>query len=194
MTPRTCAVSLFTRYLCAVASVGWNKDIKSVVRQFTVFTQEDAFDAFEGAAIDVATGILKDTPTGVSVAEGGTQGNLRHNWQIAQSDNNNILTGRDKNKGRQYASGKLKDKLRGKKRNGLYVGGQKMVMFNNAPQVRTIEYGEYPNPVKLGTYLKRSKRFEKRSAGGYSKQAPKGMFRLNKQKFNKFFKNRYAIV
>ena len=177
-----------------MASVGWNKDIMDVVRVFTVFTQEDAFDAFEGAAVDVATGILEDTPLGVSPGEGGTEGNLRNNWQIGRELNSTVLSGRNKNKGETYAKAKLQGKLRGEKKAGLYVGGQKMVMFNNAPQVNAVEFGEYPNPVKKGTYLKRSKRYEVRSAGGFSKQAPKGMFRLNEQKFSKFFKKRYAIV
>ena len=34
-----------------MASVGWDKDIAELVREFTVFTQEDAFDAFEKSEI-----------------------------------------------------------------------------------------------------------------------------------------------
>jgi hypothetical protein len=178
-----------------MANVAWNKDISDIVRMFTVFTQEDAFDAFEGAAVDVATAIMEDTPLGVTPSEGGTKGNLRNNWQIGRSDNSTVLLGRNANKGKSYAKSKLQGSLRGKKGSkGLYLGGQRMFMFNNAPQTLVVEYGDYPNPVKKGTYLNLSKRFEKRSEGGFSKQAPRGMFRLNKQKFNKFFENRYAIV
>ena len=67
-----------------MASIAWNKDIKSLVRQFTVFTQEDAFDAFEQAAVDVAEDILNNTPLGLPNDEGGTRGKLKNNWQIGR--------------------------------------------------------------------------------------------------------------
>jgi hypothetical protein len=50
------------------------------------------------------------------------------------------------------------------------------------PYIKVLEYGLYPNPPALGTWVpgKGSKagHFEIRSAGGFSKQAPEGMVRL----------------
>ena len=51
-------------------------------------------------------------------------------------------------------------------------------LSNNLPYSAVIEYGGYPDPVKLGTRLKDGS-YEKRSKSGYSKQAPNGSLRLN---------------
>jgi hypothetical protein len=178
-----------------MASVGWNKDISKLVREFTVFTQEDAFDAFEKAASDVATAIMQGTPLGVSGAEGGTKGTLRNNWQIGREANKSVLKTANPNKGRTYADSKILGRLRGKKsNNGLYTGQKSLYLFNNSPYVNVVEYGGYPKIVKRGTWLKKSKRYEKRSSKGFSKQSPHGMFRLGKQRFNKFFKLRYKVT
>lgn len=58
------------------------------------------------------------------------------------------------------------------------VVNQKMFFTNNLPYIETLEYGGYPNPVKKGTWVKKSKSYEVRSTGGYSKQvAPDGWVR-----------------
>lgn len=41
-----------------------------------------------------------------------------------------------------------------------------------------LEFGLYPNPPSRGTWNPRLKRFEIRSRGGFSKQAPRGMARV----------------
>jgi len=56
-------------------------------------------------------------------------------------------------------------------------------LVNNLPYAEVLEYGYYPDPPKYGTYLKKgvSKHgytgpgYMQRSAGGFSKQAPRGM-------------------
>lgn len=55
------------------------------------------------------------------------------------------------------------------------VLGKKLYFTNIEPHTLTLEYGGYPNPVKYGTYI--DGRFQKLSAGGYSKQAPGGWVR-----------------
>lgn len=65
--------------------------------------------------------------------------------------------------------------------------GSQTWMTNNLPYSEVLEFGEYPDPPKRGTWVKaagKGKRrvaghFEIRSIGGYSKQAPAGMVRLN---------------
>lgn len=177
-----------------MASVAWDKNLMSLVREFTVFTQEDAFDAFEKAASDVATAVMQGTPLGVSQDEGGTKGTLKNNWQISRQLNKTEITTPNPTKGRKYADRNILGRLRGEKRNGLYTGQKSLYLFNNSPYVNVVEYGGYPKNVKRGTWLKKSKRYEKRSSKGFSKQAPHGMFRLGKQRFNKFFKLRYKVV
>ena len=62
------------------------------------------------------------------------------------------------------------------------VLGKKLYFTNNLPYIETLEYGGYPDPVKKGSYIKRSNSFEKLSQGGFSKQidpanTPKGWVR-----------------
>ena len=87
-----------------MASIGWDKDILGLVREFTVFTQEDAFDAFEKSASDVATAIMQGTPLGVSESEGGSRGTLRNNWQISRQINDRELKSANPSKGRKYSA------------------------------------------------------------------------------------------
>ena len=57
------------------------------------------------------------------------------------------------------------------------VTGKKIFFSNNLPYITTLEYGGYPNPVEKGSYIKRSKSYEKLSSGGFSLQAPNGWVR-----------------
>ena len=54
-------------------------------------------------------------------------------------------------------------------------GDESIYISNNLPYITTLEYGGYPSPVKKGTYNKKTKTYEIRSEGGFSKQAPEGM-------------------
>lgn len=55
------------------------------------------------------------------------------------------------------------------------VLGKKLFFSNPTPYINILEYGGYPNPVKLGSLFEG--RFQKLSSGGYSKQAPGGWVR-----------------
>lgn len=65
--------------------------------------------------------------------------------------------------------------------------GTSIYLVNNLPYASVVEYGAFPNPVKRGTYVKTGQTkygitgpgFVKRSAGGFSKQAPAGMVRIS---------------
>lgn len=60
----------------------------------------------------------------------------------------------------------------------LPVGGV-MYITNALPYAAVLEYGGYPNPPKNPTG---------KTAGGYSIQAPKGMFRISALEFNDYVK------
>jgi hypothetical protein len=51
-------------------------------------------------------------------------------------------------------------------------------LTNNLPYAEVIEFGGYPDPVLRGTWVK-GKGYVIKSIGGYSKQAPAGMVRVN---------------
>ncbi len=46
----------------------------------------------------------------------------------------------------------------------------------NAPYATAIEFGQYPNPVKKGSYDKKAKKYVIKSVGGFSQQAPHGVY------------------
>ena len=58
----------------------------------------------------------------------------------------------------------------------LPVGGVTYIS-NSLPYARVIEYGGYPNPPKTPTG---------KTIGGYSKQAPQGVFRISAMQFNDY--------
>jgi len=60
------------------------------------------------------------------------------------------------------------------------VIGKQIYFTNNLPYANTVEYGGYPNPPTTGTWTGNS--YQKLSAGGYSRQAPNGMVRVNIKK------------
>ena len=65
------------------------------------------------------------------------------------------------------------------------VLGKKVYFTNNLPYANTVEYGGYPNPPKKGTNTSETKgepNYQKLSAGGYSRQFPNGMARINIKK------------
>ncbi|WP_151961772.1 hypothetical protein [Acinetobacter bereziniae] len=55
--------------------------------------------------------------------------------------------------------------------------GDKAYIQNNTPYGDVIEYGGYPDPVQKGTWVK-GKGYIKKSAGGFSRQAPNGVYTL----------------
>lgn len=57
------------------------------------------------------------------------------------------------------------------------VLGKTLYFVNVSPAINLLEYGGYPNPVKLGSWI--DGKYQKLSSGGYSKQAPKGWVRKN---------------
>jgi hypothetical protein len=54
-------------------------------------------------------------------------------------------------------------------------GDESIFISNNLPYIGTLENGGYPNPPEKGTWNKKTKSYEIRSANGYSKKASSGM-------------------
>jgi hypothetical protein len=70
------------------------------------------------------------------------------------------------------------------------MGGAGKITYltNNLPYIAKLEFGGYPDPVKRGSWIKRSRHsgeghYEILSIGGYSKQSPAGMVRINLARF-----------
>ena len=59
----------------------------------------------------------------------------------------------------------------------LFKLGDTAYIQNNTPYGDVIEYGGYPDPVKNGSWVK-GKGYIKKSSGGFSRQAPNGVYTL----------------
>ena len=155
-----------------------------LISEFGERYEDYALDALEKEFVNTAGNIIEDSPIGIPNSERADgeppQGNFRHNWQISRQPNGRYLTGTSK-KGRSYASSKIRGKLK---------GGRSLFLYNNSPQASVIEFGGYPNPVNRGTYYHKSKKYEIRSAGGFSRQAPQGIVRKNLNGFGRRFRAR----
>lgn len=58
-----------------------------------------------------------------------------------------------------------------------FILGKQVYLSNISGGILEVEYGGYPNPPENGTWT--GEKFEKLSEGGYSRQAPEGMARIN---------------
>ena len=90
------------------------------------------------------------------------EGRARNNWFLSVGQPFS-LAGRDKDKGGNGSH-------RSVSQMPAWVLNKKVYFSNNLPYIGVLEYGGYPNPVKLGTYDKKKKKYVKRSEGGFSKQ------------------------
>ena len=74
------------------------------------------------------------------------------------------------------------------------VIGKRLFFTNPMPYANVVEYGGYPNPPKMGTNTSESgtPKFQKLSTGGYSRQAPSGMVRINVKRMRVRLKRKKA--
>ena len=139
-------------------------------------------------AFEAYSRILKKTPV--------DKGFLRGAWTLAigtpSDENTQKMLGHS---GKGGLFGKKSEQLQGQFNEAMAqmatLEALQTVWISNAmPYVETVEFGGYPNPPKRGSYIpfalgkngrKRtgSGRWVVKSSGGFSKQAPKGMFGIS---------------
>lgn len=136
---------------------------------------EKANKIYRAAALKLMTDIIIETPV--------DEGTLRNNWFITTNRASTKTTrSKNKSKGFNYVNQAVpKIILSMDKRRK--IKSKKVFLANNLPYAAIVEFGLYPNPVERGTYVKQKKSYEKRSAGGFSRLAPRGMFRKNILRF-----------
>lgn len=117
--------------------------------------------------IKTLTAIVKGTP--VHFKDGGR---LRNGWNLSESSPKGV---------ERSPNGSGSGSISSIARMPEVVIDKKLYFTNPLPYVNVVEYGGYPNPVELGTNTSESSspQFQKLSSGGYSKQAPSGMVRIN---------------
>lgn len=127
------------------------------VAKFAESFEDGVETAIRGTTIKLFSAIIKSTPV--------DEGRARGNW---------FTTG-------QQPSTKRNDSARDKDGNGASSNAERVVMSikdystftltNNLPYIEKLEFGGYGDGSK--------------TTGGYSKQAPAGMVRVNISRFNK---------
>jgi len=98
-------------------------------------------------------------------------GRARNNWFVELGDRNVEKAERQKDNGGTASLEEVNSQI-----SKLELGG-KALLYNNLPYIEVLENGNYPDPVKKGTKNRRTGKFEIRSVGGFSEQAPNGMVR-----------------
>jgi len=125
-------------------------------------------------AYDVFSRVIDRTP--VYFAYEPTSGNTKYNWTCTINKlSRKVLKGTDKNGARTKAR-MWKVLARAK-------GDDTIFFANSVPHINVLEDGGYPSMVKRGSYNKKTHKWEIRSAGGYSKQSPKGMVKVTIAEF-----------
>ena len=164
----------------------WNQLGSSLINKLSDNFAHSALTVFEDVAINITGSVIAQTPVGIE--EGGK---LKANWQISETLNDRVLTSSNKSKSGSFAQKKIRGKFAAVNMQGVKRQKSKILfLFNNSPYANTVEYGGYPDPVELGTFNRRAKKYEIRSQRGYSKQAPVGMVRTNVLNFKNRMKSR----
>ena len=123
------------------------------VKKMIAKNKRDANENIKGVYLAGLQNIISETPADTGVH--------RNNWFLTVGHPSGLF-GRDGNKGGGGSGASL----------------AKMPNFtNNGPGITSLEYGGFPDPVKKGSYIKKTKSYQILSAGGFSKQAPGGWVR-----------------
>lgn len=143
------------------------KALDKTLKEFEINTNEKVNKGVRVAVIKTWGGIIKMTPV--------DSGRARNNWFISTNSPSDETTGRvGISKGSTYVGQKTK-KL------DVFTT-ERWFLTNNLPYIQSLEYGLYNKP---GT---------EKTVNGYSKQAPRGMVRLNLLKWGKNLKNAFKAL
>ena len=137
------------------------------MEQFHVETMRDIDVIRRKVTLDVFSRVVKKTPVDT--------GETRGNWQTSVGAP--ILQTIDRD---WDPTGEVGDQVMASRVT------DPVFLSNNVPWILKLEFGRYPNPPEKGTYIPRrhgGPRHEVRSAGGFSKQAPRGMVRVTLEEF-----------
>ena len=96
-------------------------------------------------------------------------GRLRNNWFLSADRVSRGKRGKGSNGASSYSS--ITSKM------PRTVLGKKLFFANNMDYANVVEYGGYPRNPNLGTRVGNG--YQKLSSNGFSRQAPRGMVRIN---------------
>tara|TARA_R110000772_G_scaffold138094_1_gene247068 strand:- start:212 stop:712 length:501 start_codon:yes stop_codon:yes gene_type:complete len=118
--------------------------------------------------------IIAGTPVGLTQGEIpiksiSTSGLTRNNWFLSVGASSGDTTTSKSSAGA--------NSLRQLAKLPSVVLGKRIFYTNNRPNITTLEYGDFPSPVKKGSRLRGKNKFQILSVNGFSKQAPSGWVR-----------------
>jgi hypothetical protein len=117
-------------------------------------------------------------------------GNMKANWRFGV---NGVNTAFDENIS-DLEGGSTKSALRSDIQSSQVKDNDTLYITNtgNAWKLRSIEFGLYPNPPRLGSWNPVTKAYEIRSEGGFSKQAPGGIVSITALRWSEFVSDAMA--
>ena len=159
-----------------VSPAGFAGALNNILERFDQKNISSADKVMRETVKNMFGSIIEDTPVGdFDPKHGGT---LKGAWQLTVGS---------------PASGRINRLMPTRTRRNLRVprivtktGTNRVFLTNNEAYINVVEYGGYTKSPKRGTLDKRTGRYQIRSKGGYSKQAPKGMVRRNMNKARRF--------
>ncbi len=133
--------------------------LSGVLKELNIKGYNTANKGVRAAGMNLFGRVIKETPVDT--------GRARGNWFITHGSASNKSGGV-----------RLPENPIIKMRSFDLIKRRKWFLNNNLLDIYALEYGDYPNPPKQGTYVK-GKGYEQRSQNGFSRQAPNGMVRKN---------------
>ncbi len=150
--------------------------LSDILERFDKQTIKDANDVTREYAKNMFGTIIEKTPVGDFDPE--HEGTLKGGWVLSTGSPS-------QSKGRPDPT-RTRDSLKIPGRLVTKKGTKQLFLANNHPYAGVVEYGGYPSSPKRGTLDKRTGRYQIRSSGGFSKQAPNGMVRTTLAKRKRF--------
>jgi hypothetical protein len=132
---------------------------KSEIEKASRVIENDLIEVVQAAGIQVTQKVVKATPV--------DSGRARNNW-FSSLNTAPPKSSRPANISGNDSIVESTNKLLAMKLGNVFH------FFNYLPYINVLEFGRYPNPPKGG---------EGKTKGGYSKQAPRGMVRINAAKW-----------
>lgn len=157
------------------------------IQFFISETNNRFWEVRELAVYNLFCDIVDRTPiwyTGTEIT-----GNAKYNWTVSIGTMNpQVLSGTDSTKGtktKNRAWAQLK-KVSG--------GDDDIYIHNSAPQIMLLENGGYTQSPQKGSRNPKTGKYEIRSSGGYSKQAPGGVMKIQVLKWNTYINDAAKVV
>lgn len=158
----------------------YNKEFVADISKFTTKTENRILDARKTMAYDIFSRVIDRTPIWFYWEDGS--GNTKYNWQCTVGTlSTRVLKGVDNKKG-------TVTKKRMQKVVENVQGDETIYFSNSVPWIFNLEDGLYPKSVSKGSWNSRTKKYEVRTVGGFSTQAPKGMVKLTLAEYPNIYK------